>query len=301
MQDEEGAQPELQPIRPGFFKPNLSMRNPNNREPDYMDPDWFEKVSDWDEFWNYTRWDLEAANDDFDEEYDVAGHPTRTLEHARRMIDAFKQIEGRHDVVNIPTSYSRRQHVDVYDNPPVTPEVQPELPAWDLNDARAFADKQHRKTLMDIEWRRRQAKIGRQAYPHKDVTHDSRYREFDYLGETFDWSHEDIYAVITHNGTACRPEDHKAHVENPLIPVDYVNTMGVTHIEEVEDFLDRIGHLGKPPPKEQMEAQVMKDLLENSPVPAVSAMLLHNILADMDAADAAKQRREEGNTWMGDS
>ncbi len=50
----------------------------------------------------------------------------------------------------------RRNHFSVYDVSPVEPEVQPELPPWDNNDWRAFAEKQRNKQLMDIEWRRRQ-------------------------------------------------------------------------------------------------------------------------------------------------
>jgi len=25
-------------------------------EPDFDDPDWHQKISDWDDFWNYQRW-----------------------------------------------------------------------------------------------------------------------------------------------------------------------------------------------------------------------------------------------------
>lgn len=48
----------------------------------------------------------------------------------------------------------------------------------------------------------------------------------------------------------------QAWVENPLVPVDYVNVMGVTHIEETEDFLERIGHLGTPQEMQKLTEEV---------------------------------------------
>lgn len=30
------------------------------------------------------------------------------------------------------------------------------------------------------------------------------------------------------------------------MPIDYVRTMGVKWVEDTEDFLERIGHLGEP-------------------------------------------------------
>lgn len=57
-----------------------------------------------------------------------------------------------------------------------------------------------------------QSKIGKLTYPHKDVVRDVRMRAFDYLDETFDWSQEDMYSLITQGGTAAKPEDHKVCV-----------------------------------------------------------------------------------------
>lgn len=46
--------------------------------------------------------------------------------------------------------------------------------------------------------------------------------------------------------TQLLPNYLQAIVENPLVPVDFVNVMGVEHIEDTEDMLERIGHLGTP-------------------------------------------------------
>ncbi len=51
---------------------------------------------------------------------------------------------------------SRRQHIGVYDDIPVEPEVQEELPDWSYSDWRAYAEKHRQYELLDIEWRRRQ-------------------------------------------------------------------------------------------------------------------------------------------------
>ncbi len=48
----------------------------------------------------------------------------------------------------------------------------------------------------------------------------------------------------------------QGYVENPLVPVDYVNTMGVTHIEETEDLIERLGHLGVKAQMEFFEGEV---------------------------------------------
>ncbi len=87
----------------------FELGNPNNREPNFADPEWYEKVTDWREFWNYTRWELEAEDteDGFDDTYDVDGYPTRSTERAMEMLAAFRQVEARPDVMNIVTSAVR--------------------------------------------------------------------------------------------------------------------------------------------------------------------------------------------------
>ncbi|GFH19292.1 uncharacterized protein HaLaN_16218, partial [Haematococcus lacustris] len=95
---------------------------------------------------------------------------------------------------------------------------------------------------MDIEWRRRQSKVGKAVYA--DNSND--VRGFQYQWQEREFSHEEVYALITQNGNACKPEEYQAYVDNPLLVADLPNVMGVHYIEETEDFLERIGHLGKP-------------------------------------------------------
>lgn len=55
-----------------------------------------------------------------------------------------------------------------------------------------------------------QAKIGQLKYESMEFyTRDVRLRRFDYLGETLDWEPEEFRNLITMNGTACPPENHK--------------------------------------------------------------------------------------------
>jgi hypothetical protein len=45
-------------------------------------------------------------------------------------------------------------------------------------------------------------------------------------------------------------------VENPLINIDMVNTMGVKYIPDTEDFLEEIGHLGVPSKMRRLPREV---------------------------------------------
>lgn len=85
-------------LQPQLFE----LTNKWNREPDYNDPDWFEKVTDWDEFWNHTRFDMENA-ETLEDYYDTSGNPTDTVERAMDMISALNRITGRGDVQNLYT------------------------------------------------------------------------------------------------------------------------------------------------------------------------------------------------------
>mmetsp|Transcript_18091 Transcript_18091/g.30995 ORF Transcript_18091/g.30995 Transcript_18091/m.30995 type:complete len:349 (-) Transcript_18091:352-1398(-) len=280
-------------IRPGYER----LINKQNIEPDYDDPEWYEKVTDWDDFWNYTKWDMET--EELDDEVDVSGTPTRTIERAHAMIQALQQIEARSDVVNIMPATNMNDHTDTWLEPPMEPETQDENPPWDLNDVRAFAEKQNDKTLMDLEWRRRQAKIG--LVPRMAPERDVRLQQFAWENQSMDWSEEDVRNLITMNGTACAPEDHQAIVENPLIPVDFVNTMGVTHIEETVDLLERIGHLGTPRQIAALDKEVILDLKDRGiPQEFVEEWFADAFEAE-DALAAAEEQRLASNSWPGDA
>lgn len=70
----------------------------HNAEPDYDDPEWFKKVTDWTEFWNATKWMDEF--DDLDDEVDAGGKPLYDMDRVYKMLNALKTIETRGDVVN---------------------------------------------------------------------------------------------------------------------------------------------------------------------------------------------------------
>ncbi|KAL6749868.1 hypothetical protein V8C86DRAFT_769159 [Haematococcus lacustris] len=268
----------------------------NNIEPDYNDPDWHKQVTDWEEFWNYTRWDLEAEGLEGDGAFDVAGNWTYGSERGFKMIEAMRKIEDRPDVVNFLPAQTFRNHVDVWDDPPVSPEKEEENPQLSVWDIRARAEKKRYRELMDIEWRRRQSKVGKAVYA--DNSND--VRGFQYQWQEREFSHEEVYALITQNGNACKPEEYQAYVDNPLLVADLPNVMGVHYIEETEDFLERIGHLGKPEDLPMLEQEVVLDLLNSNVDQATVAALLRT-----DEVHREQMRREEinktvENTWHGD-
>lgn len=73
----------------------------NNTEPDFDDPEWYKKVTDWGEFWNHTKWDLETEGlEPEEEEVDAAGNPVKSMERLWMLLQAIKDIDGRPDVIN---------------------------------------------------------------------------------------------------------------------------------------------------------------------------------------------------------
>lgn len=69
-----------------------------------------------------------------------------------------------------------------------------------------------------------QSLLGRRKYtdPYKDV------RLVPTADERREWTDEEIRALITNNGAAAKPEDHKGWVENPLAPCDWVGVSGLS-------------------------------------------------------------------------
>lgn len=82
-----------------IFHPLLgTVENKHNQEPDFDDPEWVDKVTDWTEFWNHQRWDAEVA--DMDDRVDAAGNDTRTYERVTSLIAAVQDARIRSDVIN---------------------------------------------------------------------------------------------------------------------------------------------------------------------------------------------------------
>lgn len=220
----------------------LQVVDPNSATPDYDDPDWISKVSDWQEFWNYQNWELEVEDLET-EEGNMAG-PTEALRRAEKLVDAFTEMDMRSDIINwMGTPHSEDAYEeDKWMNPPADaerPDPNPPLSSWDL---RAMAEKRQQRAMLDVEWRRRQSRIGKLTYPHMDQHRDMRVQQQTGDGYRHDWTEDEIRQLIVNNGLACRPEDHGAVVENPLAVQDY-HALGVRYIEETEELLERTGHL----------------------------------------------------------
>ena len=84
------------------------------------------------------------------------------------------------------------------------------------------------------------------------------------------------------------------------MPVDYPNTMGVYWIEDTEDFLERIGHLGLPESMEPTSEAVMLDLMNSNLDPEVVAALLHDEIKQRTVEAYEDARKHVDNTWYGD-
>ncbi|KAG1655121.1 hypothetical protein FOA52_012539 [Chlamydomonas sp. UWO 241] len=235
------------------------MNNKNNQEPDFNDPNWYKKVTDWNDFWNYQKWDMEIEG--LDDEHDVGGNPVCSEQRVMRMFAAIKDVRLRGEVMQWMPPALYREHYTQWENSPVLPERQPMNPDFSHNDLRALSEKRQRKAIMDAEWRRRQALIGVLRYPDPyelDVRLDPHAQE---VRATY-WSPEQWRSLITMDGMGANPEDHLAFVENPLVPVDYVQTVGVYWVEETEDFLESIGHLATAEEEGRFDTEVIIDALD---------------------------------------
>lgn len=208
---------------------------------------------------------LHAAGDyeieGVDDEVDVGGKtPLMSRSRINKLIHAIRDNKLRSDVQNwLPTVTEPMEHISTWDAPPVFPERTPPNPMYSYCDLRAVAEKKARKDMMDREWRRRQEQlVGRLQYPDPYKS-DVRFEHFGKDFQELEWSEKRINNLITLGGVAARPEDHGAMVENPLVCIDYVQTMGVHHVEETEDFLESIGHLATPEDEARFEEEVVLD------------------------------------------
>ena len=145
---------------------------------------------------------------------------------------------------------------------------------------------------MDLEWRRRQTLVGKMKH-HINPYRDVRYEGFpEHVGS--DWSQERIRSLITLDGINANPEDHMAWIENPLVPVDLVQTMGCRWIDEMEDELKAMGHLATPEDERNFAEEVVLDTYEN--VLGMNEFdLLHQIAED----DDEDEEREEFMATIG--
>ncbi len=109
-----------------------------------------------------------------DDEHDVAGVPVCSEQRIMKLFDAIKDVRLRGEVMQWMPPANFREHFTPAENPPVEPEKPFLNPRLSNNDLRAISEKRRWKAIMDTEWRRRQALVGRLQYPdpYQDVRLD---------------------------------------------------------------------------------------------------------------------------------
>ncbi len=143
--------------------------------PDFHDPEWIDKVDDWDQFWHNQEWELEIA--DLDDDDAIAGSE-ESLRRAQKLVEAFSEMDRRTDIVNWmgPEHTEEAFEDDKWVNPPLPPvkwDPNPPMSEWEL---RVMAEKRRQQEWLDAEWRRQQAQIGKFTYEHMDQYRDKRHR-----------------------------------------------------------------------------------------------------------------------------
>mmetsp|Transcript_37519 Transcript_37519/g.83510 ORF Transcript_37519/g.83510 Transcript_37519/m.83510 type:complete len:410 (+) Transcript_37519:32-1261(+) len=267
---------------------SYAINNKYNTEPDFDDPEWYTKVDDWHEFWNYQRWDREIEG--LEDDVDVAGTPVNTTERALRLMAAIKDVELRAEVQQWMPPREVQDREDLFEYPPVTPVAEDLNPDLSYSDVRAVAEKRRWRELMDLEWRRRQSLVNR--FQHVSQENDVRLQRFKWEELDREMTQQEVYDFITANGVNAKPEDHEAFVENPLVPIDYVTTMGVQHIEDTEDFLERIGHLATPEDIEQFDREIVLRAAEDADLDEHDLELLADDAMAMQEQSLAKMEQE---------
>lgn len=178
--------------------------NLNNRAPDFDDPQWAEKVTDWSEFWFNPEWEDDIL--ELEDEHDAATISDMRLQRAEKLVEALSDMQTRDDVIKYfgpvfdnrlnsedPTLYEF--HEEHYDpNPSLSPF-----------DFRAIVEKRRKKGMLDEEWRRRQALVGRFNGRNNDHLDEDVRLQGQPL--TVTWSHEDMMKLITGDGAYVHPDE----------------------------------------------------------------------------------------------
>ncbi len=151
---------------------SYKINNKFNQEPDFDDPEWHEKVTDWGEFWcvsasactshacyhpihhawsprNYQKWDLEVEG--LDDEHDVAGRPVNSPERIMKLFAALKRMRQQPGEVRLSTMpMNFKDQLSMWDNPP-EPDRMPVNPVYSTCDLRAIAEKRRRSVRPSLE------------------------------------------------------------------------------------------------------------------------------------------------------
>eukprot|EP00798_Chlamydomonas_sp_ICE-L_P021664 gene21664-28680_t len=242
---------------------SYEIRDKNTIAPDFEDPDWSEKVGNWAEFWHHSHWESEIEqHGDPEPHLDAGGKVMNPVKRAKQLIKAINKLKLRSDAVRMLTPPVGYDHYGAWEFPPcplgaplrtlamvppMSPRASTSTPGLTKADVRARAEKLERKNLMDLEWRRRQALVGKFEYPNKLTDERMKSPPPPVMGLREDYSDVEIRNLITNNGLLANPDDHGATIMNPLVGTDYSSgQFPVKYIESTEEYLERIGHLASP-------------------------------------------------------
>lgn len=205
---------------------------------------WTQKVKNW--------WDFGADEENLlagTAEVDAESVPWNSLSEKNFFLGKnLAQIRERNpDFVGLLPIPERDQFAPT--EPPPVPEPAFANPDWDEWEYRAYVEKYGRLRRERDEWNRRRAAIGE----HRGMVVDDRVDlrlQMKWDKPEPDWTHEQIFNLITLDGTAAMPADIAVKVQDPLGRAD-MQELGGKYLESTEEYLRRIGHLMERPPTQE--------------------------------------------------
>lgn len=191
----------------------------DNISPNYQDPNWDEKVTNWEQFW-YHDWDgTEQVYDERDAYNPEVG--MASIERAKLLMDSIHDAKKREHMVHILGPAFQGQIFNSWEHMPTDPLLPKEVnPQWHYFDYRAMVEKQRKKQILDAEWRRRQALVGRVPV----LSNSTDVRMLAREPEKENWTHEEVMELITGGGKYAHPDDVQVndgktnHSTRPLAP-----------------------------------------------------------------------------------
>jgi hypothetical protein len=130
--------------------PYDNIRYVNNVAPDFEDPDWADKVTDWNEFWHNAEWDDDIM--ELEDEHDVPKEiiSDMRLQRAEQLIAALGNLDAKENVVRFlgpveQHSYTR-EDPNEFDLPNEKDDPNPD---WTPFDFRAMVEKRRKREMLD--------------------------------------------------------------------------------------------------------------------------------------------------------
>ncbi|GAB4818817.1 hypothetical protein N2152v2_005863 [Parachlorella kessleri] len=183
----------------------------------------------------------------------AAAEPASQREHAEALLAGLPGIrrEGRPEPPELHNNdpFAAPPPLKVYESPPLHSGQVP-LDEWEL---RAIMEKRRRKEQQQADWMRRRSEIGMYPSVAADWRSDVRIRDTgDPTAPTYrEWSHKEIWDLITLGGKAVDPRLVKITVQDPLAPSDAV-AEGAKYVPEAEEWLEEHGMLLRPEDEEEV-------------------------------------------------